>query len=779
MAKVKISEFDVNPDNNTDINNINIAEGCAPSGINNAIRQLMSDLKEFQTGAGGDSITAVGVYSDTVGEKTSGAGVTVDGVLLKDNGITASGTNVLSGTTIPSSKTLVVTTDIGTSVQAYDADTTKNDVANTFTANQIISVTDNSNAALRITQLGTGNALLVEDSTNPDSTPFVVNADGSVGIGVTTPTSLLDIAADGVVQPLITRYSTDGNPSRLFLRKSRGTRSSPTSVASGDIVSEFTFSAYDGANFIQAARIDTVIDGTPGTNDMPGRLVFSTTADGASSPTERMRIDSAGRVGIGGNRTDTNLVMAKSITGATTVFGLLSNGQIQSDVTTQYYGFNTGNGTQAASFTLGALSHYRATQGTFGAGSAVTTQHGFIAESTLTGATNNFGFYSNIASGTGRWNFYAAGTADNYFAGSLGIGTTGTEAKFTVESGTQFAIASARTTTSILARGTGTAGAGAYGGSITFAQINSSRPWGAIAGVQYSTDVDQGGLAFFYKSGATTNDTVVEGMRLDAAGNVGIGTSSPQSKLHIAGSTFVTGDTGLSGITADGITTRFLSSVAYLQAVNVSSGTVLGGRDISLDGNQLLFRTISGASFTERIRIDSSGNLLVGTTSATGSRADFFYDPGSSITPVISTRHQSSTGSSYATHLSFLNNSGTQVGYISANGSATFYGTSSDYRLKENIAPITGALAKVQELKPVTYKWKADGSNGEGFIAHELQEVLPECVVGEKDAVDAEGNPQYQGIDTSFLVATLTAAIQEQQAIINDLKTRIETLESK
>jgi hypothetical protein len=91
MPKTKISEFDVDPANNTDINNINIAEGCAPSGINNAIRQLMSDLKEFQTGAGGDSITAVGVFSDTVGEKTSGAGVTVDGVLLKDNAVTASG----------------------------------------------------------------------------------------------------------------------------------------------------------------------------------------------------------------------------------------------------------------------------------------------------------------------------------------------------------------------------------------------------------------------------------------------------------------------------------------------------------------------------------------------------------------------------------------------------------------------------------------------------------------------------------------------------------------
>jgi hypothetical protein len=87
---------------------------------------------------------------------------------------------------------------------------------------------------------------------------------------------------------------------------------------------------------------------------------------------------------------------------------------------------------------------------------------------------------------------------------------------------------------------------------------------------------------------------------------------------------------------------------------------------------------------------------------------------------------------------------------------------------------MTGALAKVAQLKPVTYKWNSDDSNGEGFIAHELAEVVSQCVTGEKDAVDENGNPKYQGVDTSFLVATLTAAIQEQQAIIESLKARLD-----
>jgi hypothetical protein len=123
---------------------------------------------------------------------------------------------------------------------------------------------------------------------------------------------------------------------------------------------------------------------------------------------------------------------------------------------------------------------------------------------------------------------------------------------------------------------------------------------------------------------------------------------------------------------------------------------------------------------------------------------------------------------------------GTVIGTISQNGASNVsYVTSSDYRLKENIAPMTGALDTVAQLKPVTYKWKIDGSSGQGFIAHELQSIVPDCVTGEKDAVDAEGNPKYQGIDTSFLVATLTAAIQEQQVMIETLTTRLNALEGK
>jgi hypothetical protein len=118
-------------------------------------------------------------------------------------------------------------------------------------------------------------------------------------------------------------------------------------------------------------------------------------------------------------------------------------------------------------------------------------------------------------------------------------------------------------------------------------------------------------------------------------------------------------------------------------------------------------------------------------------------------------------------------------GEIATSGTNLLFTNVSDYRLKENVAPMQNALATISALNPVTYTWKADGKDGQGFIAHELQAVVPDCVAGEKDAIDEEGNPKYQGIDTSFLVATLTAAIQEQQTLITSLTARIEALEAK
>jgi hypothetical protein len=194
-------------------------------------------------------------------------------------------------------------------------------------------------------------------------------------------------------------------------------------VASGELLGTVAFEGDDGTNFIRAAQIRAEVDGTPGTNDMPGRLVFSTTADGASSPTERMRIRSDGNIGIGGSgASNVSLYNQAAITGNVVSYANFTNATIQSDVTTVGFAYSTVIGTQAAAFTT-TIQHFSATQGVIGSGSTVSSQYGFVASPSLTGATNNYGFFGNIASGTGRYNFFAQGTAPNYFAGDLRTNT--------------------------------------------------------------------------------------------------------------------------------------------------------------------------------------------------------------------------------------------------------------------------------------------------------------------------------------------------------------------
>jgi hypothetical protein len=242
-------------------------------------------------------------------------------------------------------------------------------------------------------------------------------------------------------------------------------------------------------------------------------------------------------------------------------------------------------------------------------------------------------------------------------------------------------------------------------------------------------------------------------------GNVGIGTSSPNEKVTIASS----------------------GAASYIQICDSSTGTTSndgiflgsfnGAAELKTkENNALSF----GTNNTEAMRIDSSRNLLVGTTSnPNGARVIM-----AATWPINPLEIAVSSTSPTASAAQFTYN-GTYVGQIQLTSTATSYITSSDYRLKQNIAPMTGALAKVSALKPVTYTWKSTGEESQGFIAHELQEVVPDCVTGEKDAVNEDGSIKPQGIDTSFLVATLTAAIQELKAELDTVKTELVTLKGQ
>lgn len=183
------------------------------------------------------------------------------------------------------------------------------------TASQLTVENSTSNDAVRITQTGAGNALVVEDSTNPDSTPFVVDTNGRFIHGYTSALTLRGITWSNLFAGIdastagsaLARYSANASSAILEFFKSRNASiSGNTVVQSGDVLGTLIFSGADGTDFVQGASINASVDGTPGTNDMPGRLVFSTTADGASSPTERMRITNAGNIQLGGGSVATN-----------------------------------------------------------------------------------------------------------------------------------------------------------------------------------------------------------------------------------------------------------------------------------------------------------------------------------------------------------------------------------------------------------------------------------------------------------------------------------------
>jgi hypothetical protein len=272
-------------------------------------------------------------------------------------------------------------------------------------------------------------------------------------------------------------------------------------------------------------------------------------------------------------------------------------------------------------------------------------------------------------------------------------------------------------------------------------------------------------------------------MRITSNGLVSIGATNGSAKLEVAGT----------GANNSGANATYEGTIKINEAgaFNLQTtgglefkgsvfGSGYGSKIFSTDAGDLLFgNRANSATWSERMRIDSSGNVLVGTTGDYGglsSKCIIQPSFGTGTTLFVNTYSNTGTALSFYSNISGAPNA---AGSITLNAGSTAYNTSSDYRLKENVAPMTGALETVAKLKPVTYKWKIDGSDGQGFIAHELQEVVPDCVTGEKDAVNEDGSIKPQGIDTSFLVATLTAAIQEQQVMIETLTTRLNALEGK
>jgi hypothetical protein len=249
-------------------------------------------------------------------------------------------------------------------------------------------------------------------------------------------------------------------------------------------------------------------------------------------------------------------------------------------------------------------------------------------------------------------------------------------------------------------------------------------------------------------------------MRITSTGNVGIGTSSPTQELEIKATSIPT--------------------LKFNQAGTYGAEIALRGNDLDIAGsaNAIVFYTgvTNDVSSTERMRITSGGFLFVNTTSLVGDGyVSVSFNGSSNVGMGLKSTHNGSFDV-----MRFVNYNNVQQGYINCNNSgSTTYNSGSDYRFKDNVKPMIDGLSKVMQLKPVTFNWKGDNSAGQGFIAHELAEIVPDVVSGEKDAVTEDGTIKPQGVDYGKLTAVLASAIQELNAKVEAQAAEIALLKSK
>jgi hypothetical protein len=591
-------------------------------------------------------------------------------------------------------------------------------------------------------------------STNGTGRLFV-DSSGNVGIG-TPPSSLLQLQSDS------------DSSQELYLRNSNTGTSASSALSVNTSTATFLLRAHSATHSVWP---DTAV--VSAGSGFSNGLVLST---GTTSPirfftnnSERMRLDSSGRLGLGTSSPDVNLhvnssgntiaKISSSFSNSTTT-GLridttgdsstpridfqkagVSRGVIRfahnATSSNEQFSFNIGGGTDklvitgAGNVGIGTTSPAQLLH--LNSPSANATQ--WIAAGT--GYTSNLSLLANGSGGGLVLSSLTDSSASvtNTLNAALTLGTNNAE-RARIDSAGKLLV------------GTSTSVTNGQGDASLQITTNSSNYYAADFG-HFSNDAFTGAV-YFKKTRSTT-----------AGGFASVAANDVLGDIRFAG--------------ADGAT--------YIRAAAIEcrvDGTP-GAND--MPGRLVFSTTADGASTpTERMRITNSGAILLGCTTApnpgaastangwavNGTNTAAYVTAKNDNGPVGYFRRDGTDGSVFV----FYKGNAT-VGNISVTASATAYNTSSDYRLKENVVPLTGAVDRVNQLQVRRFNFIADpDTTVDGFIAHEAQAVVPEAVTGTHDEVDDEGNPVYQGIDQSKLVPLLTAALQEALG-------RIETLEQR
>jgi len=305
-------------------------------------------------------------------------------------------------------------------------------------------------------------------------------------------------------------------------------------------------------------------------------------------------------------------------------------------------------------------------------------------------------------------------------------------------------------------------------GTTGISGVDGSASAPAVTGTDSNTGINFASDTVNINTGGSTRATV------DSAGRLLLGTTT---EGHAEGDDLTIATSGVTGMTIRSGT----SSAGNIFFSDATSGSAERQGIIRYDHSDDAMKF--NVNNAERMRIDSSGTLFLGKTSqSSGTAGVELYDDG----PNFMTRNASggsvlglndqnaTTGDALKIYYSDV-----LRGSLVYNGSSFFAYTASDYRLKENDTPISDGITRVKQLRPVRFNWKRDATKTyDGFIAHEVQEVVPDCVVGEKDAEVDSREEGYQRLAVAGLVPVLTAALKDAIAKIEVLETKVAALEA-